>query len=270
MSPIRKLCFYLIVIVMLCWALVPFIYTLMISLSGFYLPTKLGLPTEITLNNYIEVFGDEEVWRCTLNSTIIAVIATMISIGVSIPSSYVFSRDRFRTSTSLFVMFLIFRLIPWVSLTLPIFLLMVSLGLVDTHLGVSIAHACWIVPTAIWFMKGFFDTVPVTFEESAKIDGASTFQTLKDVILPIVTPGIIAVTLYAFFTSFVEYVYSLVLTRVNAVTLPILMAGYLSEFQVLWRKISAISIISCIPLIILYTAMLKFMGGDIWGTAVKG
>lgn len=270
MKSLKKVGFCFIVVVLLFWVLVPFIYTLMISLAGFHLPTELGLPTEMTFDNYIEVFRDKKVWECALNSTIIAVIATTISIGVSIPSSYVFSRDRSRTSTSLFVLFLIFRLIPWVSLALPIFLLMVSFGLVDTHLGVGIAHACWIVPTTIWFMKGFFDMVPITFEESAQIDGASTFQTLKEIILPLAVPGMIAITLFAFFTSFVEYLYSLVLTRVSATTLPILMAGYLSEFQVLWRKISAISIISTIPLIIIFAFMLKYMRGGMWGKAVKG
>lgn len=268
-SPVRKLALYLIVIFLGLWVLTPVIYTFIISTAGFHLPTELGLPSEVTFSTYLEVFHDEKVWRCALNSMIIAGIATAISMILSVPSAFSLSRDNSRTSTFLFRMFLFFRLLSWVSLVLPIFLLMSKLGLVDTHLGVGIAHSCWIIPTAIWFMKGFFDMIPSEYDESAAVDGASTFQTFKEVVLPLATPGLIAVTLYAYFISFTDYIYSLILTRVNATTLPVLMAGYLSEFNVLWRKIAAISIISTIPLIVLVAVMLKYMKGGMWGGGLK-
>lgn len=268
-SPIRKLGLYFVIVFLVLWVLTPVIYTFIISLSGFHLPTSLGFPSEITINNYVKVFQDAEVLRCALNSTIIACVATVISVTLSVPSAFVFSRDNSRTSTYLFRLFLVFRLLSWVALALPIFLLMSKLGLTDTYLGVGIAHSCWIIPTSIWYMKGFFDLIPPEFDESAMVDGASTFQTFKEIVLPLATPGLIAIALYAYFMSFTDYLYSLILTRIDVTPLPVLMAGYLSEFDVLWRKIAAISIISTIPLIVLVAFMLKYMKGGMWGGALK-
>jgi multiple sugar transport system permease protein len=119
-------------------------------------------------------------------------------------------------------------------------------------------------------MKGFFDLVPRELEESAILDGATPFVLLTRVVLPLAVPGMIAVGLLAFFSSYTEYLYSLILTRVQTVTLPVLMAGYLSEFKVEWRKISAISMLSAIPMLAFYSYLLTYMRRGLLYGIMKG
>jgi multiple sugar transport system permease protein len=270
MSLFRTFLIFLVVLILLGWALFPIFYSLIISLSGFELPTKLGFPKEITLNNYIDALKDKEVWNATWNSLLIAIFATFLSIFTSIPSAYAFSRSQNKLSKFLYYLFLFFRLFPWIALAFPIFYLMAKLKLVDTYLGLGISHSVWIIPTSIWYLKGFFDMVPLEIEESALVDGASPFQVLLKVVLPNILPGLIAVSILAFMSSYTEYLYSLILTRTHTTTLPVLMAGYLSEFKVEWRKISAISMLSTIPMIIFYSYTLNFMKRGTLSGVIKG
>jgi len=260
----------LAIILLLAWALTPVLYALIISFAGFDLPTKLGLPHDLTFANYLDALTDREVYRAMANSLIIAILATAISTFSSIPASYVFSRSQARVTSTLLLLFLFFRLFPWIALAFPIFLVMARFRLLDTYLGVSVGHTVWIIPTAVWYMKGFFDLVPRELEESAVLDGATPFVLLTRVVLPLAVPGMIAVGLLAFFSSYTEYLYSLILTRVQTVTLPVLMAGYLSEFKVEWRKISAISMLSTIPMLAFYTYLLTYMRRGLLYGIMKG
>lgn len=265
---IFMLCFG--IALLLAWSLTPVLYAGIISIAGFDLPTKLGFPKDITFANYIEALSDREVWQALINSLIIAILATLISVGTTIPASYVFSRSRTKLSSSLMLLFLFFRLFPWIALAFPIFLVMARFKMLDTYLGVSIGHSVWIIPTGIWYMKGFFDMVPKAMEESAMVDGATPLQTLVHVILPLAIPGLITVALLAFFSSYTEYLYSLILTRVKVTPLPVLMAGYLSEFKMEWRKISAISMFSTVPMVLFYTYMLRYVRRGMLSGMIKG
>ncbi len=269
-NSIKTLLIIILIIGLLSWALFPIFYSLIISLSGFELPTKFGFPKEITLSNYIEALKDKEVWNAAWNSVLIGFGATFISIFTSIPAAYAFSRSNNKLSNFLLYLFLFFRLFPWVALAFPIFYLMARFRLVDTYWGVSISHSVWIIPTSIWYLKGFFDMAPLELEESALVDGANPIQVLTRVVLPLVVPGLIAVSILAFIASYTEYLYSLILTRTHTTTLPVLMAGYLSEFKVEWRKISAISILSSIPMILFYSYTLSFMKRGTLTGVIKG
>jgi len=255
---------------LLAWSLTPILYAGIISVAGFDLPTKLGVPKDVTLANYIEALSDREVWKALINSLIIAILTTLLSVGTTVPASYVFSRSRTKTSSLLMLLFLFFRLFPWIALAFPIFLVMARFRMLDTYLGVSIGHSVWIIPTGIWYMKGFFDMVPKVMEESAMVDGATPLQTLLHVVLPLAVPGLITVALLAFFASYTEYLYSLILTRVKVTPLPVLMAGYLSEFKMEWRKISAISMLSTVPMVIFYTYMLRYVRRGMLSGMIKG
>jgi multiple sugar transport system permease protein len=222
------------------------------------LPLKL-LPDRLTVERYVEVFTDIKtddasyIFRIALgNSLIIAVFVTICSLIVGSLAAYGFARLEFRMKKTLMMLTLFTYMIPCVALVLPMYMMFSKLHLLDKKTTLVILYLSFIIPFIIWVMQSFFGSISKSFEEAAEIDGASRFQTLIYVFMPIARPGAIATGILAFLMSWDEFFYSLVFTSsLNAKTVPVAISEFNGKFTIDYGMISVAGVLaSLIPVLI--------------------
>ena len=258
-------------IVLVSWSLIPFSYAVIFSLSGPRLPTKLGLPETFQADAYGRVLAfktakkvstepaTSPIWPYFINSIIIASLSSIIIILISSPAAYSFSRARGRLFNWSFYSILIFRMIPYITLSLPLFFLMLKLRLGDTRLALIIAYTMVQTPFATWLMKGFFDMVPKEMEEAALVDGASRITIFRVIIAPLIASGIVVTFVFVFLFCYTEMQFSVVLTAKRAMTLPLKISGYYGVNFAFLREMLAAALVSMIPAVVLFSIIQKHM-----------
>jgi multiple sugar transport system permease protein len=239
----------------LLWTLLP-IYCLIInSLSPI---STLGslFPQTITFEYYTKLFrGSGTIYNVVVNSFIVSIVTVIITILIGVPGGYGVSR--WTKGKYIFTGLFILRMIPPISFLIPWFFILWKLNLLDTRIGLIIAYVR--LPFTIVLMKGFFDSIPIELEEAAKIDGATFFQTFLKIIVPLSLNGVVVVALFTFIYSYFEFMYAVVLTRVNAKTFSVYIAGFSTEHGVQYQSMLATSFIGMIPMILLYTFFQKYI-----------
>lgn len=153
------------------------------------------------------------VYPAILNSLIVALATTVITVGIAFPAAHVFARYRFRGSGALMTALLATRLMPSISLVVAMFVLFRSLGLLDTRLGLVLVYVGLTTPFAIWVLRAYLRNIPVEFEEAARLDGSRYFRTLTRVVFPLAKPGFYAVAILTFMTAYSEFVLASILTQ---------------------------------------------------------
>lgn len=229
------------------------------------------IPKNPTLVNYGKVWLQTDFPRYFLNSFKIAVIVTASSIAVSMYAAYAFSRYRFRGRESFGVVLLTTQMFPGILLILPLFLIVKSIGLFNTHAALILAYLAFSLPFSIWTLRGFFDAIPRELEEAATIDGASRLGAFHRIVLPISGPGIAAVGMFAFIRSWNEFLFALVLLQSKELsTLPLGLATFMEEFSFRWDLLMAGSTITTIPVLFFFLFMQRFIVQGLTAGAVKG
>lgn len=257
--------------IVVCWTLFPIVYTAVMSIAGpGPLPTKLALPSTLTTENWWVIFTERPIWPHLYNSIYVGLVVTVISVILALPSAYSISRCRTMATNGVFFVFLIFRMIPWVSLTIPLYFFLGGIGLLNTAQGLIISHLIYTIPLCIWIMKGFFDMTPPEIEEAALTDGASRFGAFFRISLPLVAPGVAVTALFGFLFSYIELMYAAMITRKENWTIPIYLASFVVEHQTWWRLLSCAALFSTIPAIVLFIFLQKYFVRGLTFGAVKG
>jgi len=251
----------------------PYVYLLMTSLKPAadvqQIPPRF-FPETVSLENFREVLGSATLPKAFLNSLIVAVLTTVLSLALAVPAAYVATQYR-RPITVVFLLFaLITRMVPAVSLGVPLFQLLKSVGLLDTTTGLVLAHTSTAVPLALLLMAAFFEGVPKELEEAARMDGCTRFQAFVKVILPVMKSGIAITALFSFIASWNEFLYALLLTSENAKTAPIVIAEYNSVYGLAWGPMTAAAVLYSLPVIIVTLVLQKQIIGGLTFGAVKG
>ncbi|ARO33438.1 sugar ABC transporter permease protein (plasmid) [Rhizobium sp. NXC14] len=259
-------------VLVLSYAL-PYVYLLMTSIKPAadvqQIPPSF-FPVVISFENFRDVLQSSTLPRAFASSLIVAVLTTILSLAVAVPAAYVATHYR-RRITTLFLLFaLVTRMVPSVSLGVPLFQLLKSLGLLDTVPGLVLAHTSAAVPLALLLMAAFFEGVPKDLEEAARMDGCTRFQAFLKVILPIMTGGIAVTALFTFITSWNEFLYALLLTSESTKTAPIVIAEYNSVYGLAWGAMTAAAVLYSLPVIIVTLALQKQIVGGLTFGAVKG
>jgi len=272
---INKGLFVFLVFIIIIWSLLPIYSLVLISITsdpGNFSTKLFEVPNKITLKHYwvILLNKNEWIWQYLVNSIIIATVVTVVVLIVSILAGYSFSRLRNFTSTLFFNLFLFIRMIPMITLIIPYYIIIARFSLLDTRLGIILAHIPWGIPLGIWLMKGFFDEVPSELEEAAEIDGASTARIIVQIMLPIVAPGIAVTGIFVFIGSYIEYLFALTLSRTFAITLPIRIAGYSSLHLIRYEQMAAATIIGAFFMVILIVFAQKYIVRGLTYGAIKG
>ena len=208
--------------------LLPSLYVLFVSAPLYWLlitsfksqqEATLGLsffPRQPTLDNYLYILSDSGWSMGFVNSIIFVALNVAISIIVAVPAAYGFSRFRFIGDRHLFFWFLAARMTPSAVLFLPLVQLYSEIGLLDTHLGVALAHCLFTVPVAVWILEGFVSQIPSALDETAWVDGHSQLSFFTRVLVPTIAPGIGVAAFFCFMASWVELVLANALTTTDA------------------------------------------------------
>ncbi len=205
-----------------------------------------------TLENFLTVFESPyDLGDKLINSTIVAFITVIIAIPAATLAAYAFSRFSLIGETTMLVMILATQFVPAVVIILPFFVMFRDVGLLDTRLGLILVNLAIVMPFAIWMIKGFIDGIPLETEESALVDGSSRLQVIRNIVLPMAAPGLLTAGIFCFIISWNEFLFALILTNKEAVTLPIGLALFKAEEGDLWNLLSAAGIIIMVPMFVL-------------------
>ena len=242
-------------------------------LTAFKLPRdaySISLNFTPTLNNFVTVFSDPwNLGSMVMNSIVVAGTTVAIAIPCASLAAYSFSRFRVRGRKFLFFLVLSTQFIPAVVVVLPFFLMFRSLDLLDTRIALIIVNLAIVTPFVIWMLKGFFDAIPVDSEEAAMIDGASRLRVIRDIVLPMAAPGILTSAIFCFILTWNEFLFSLILTRRDAVTLPVGLVSFRTERGDLWELMSAAGVMITVPIFIIALLIQKHFTRGMTAGAVK-
>ncbi len=265
---------YVILIALLFFALAP--VALMIgtafkpNVEIFQVPPR-WLPRAPTLSNFQKVIFNSGIPRYALNSVIIATLMTFTALVLGTMAGYGFSRFKFRGNRALSLFMLLGQLIPLIALIVPFFQIFDAVGLLDTKIGIALAHLTTALPLVTWMSASYFSTIPVELDEAAIIDGCTRMQTLRKVVLPVALPGIISIALFAFLMSWNEFVLASVLTNTdNSKTLPIGLSEFATMFTVDWGSTMAAAFLMTVPVVAVFLLFQKQFVSGLSAGAVKG
>lgn len=236
-----------------------------IILSGQ--PFKLS---QLTTRSYELVLKNPGFQLGMKNSIIIGLLSTGISVLIGAMASYGIARFRFGWRNSLAYSFLVFRMLPQISLVIALYLMFTNLGIRDTVGGITLAHTSFNVPYVIWLLLPFFTAVDKAYEEAAMVDGASRMGVFFRIFLHIVAPGLVVAAVFAFLNSWNEFLYALILTGVKAKTAPIAINGLIGGETLTWGQVCAAGTLMLVPVFIFTLGMQKFLIRGITAGGVKG
>jgi len=218
-------------------------------------------PRHATLAHYRSLL-EQGVYRYFFNTVIVSLSATVISLVVALMAAYALARGRFPARLDLLFLLwvLLVRMAPPVVIAIPLYTTLRSLGLLNTLLGLVISYQIYTLPYCIWMLLGFVRDVPIELEEAASIDGASKLRTLRSIVLPLVGPGLVATGIFSMIMTWNEFIYALLFLRTPAVfTLPIHIANYITEYEILWGELMGIGILSSLPILLLSGYVQKYL-----------
>lgn len=279
--PAYQVLIYTLVVLIFLFTIVPFCWLIISSIS---IKTELlsvpphWIPKNPTLRSYKEIlFGGTRTTRAARyfkqavgNSIIVAGSATVLCLVIGSIASYSFTRLRFRGRHSLLLMILATQMIPAVAIIIPIYVVMMTLRLLDTHLGLFITYSSFVLPLMIWIMMGYFQTIPIDIEDAARIDGCSRLGTLVRIVLPLAAPGLAATGIFAFIVAWNEFFLALILTEAAAKTLPVLVSEFSTKFGADYVMMSTGGVLASLPPVILALTFQKFIIKGLTGGAIKG
>ncbi|WP_152657191.1 carbohydrate ABC transporter permease [Oceanobacillus sp. CFH 90083] len=206
---------------------------------------------EPTLDNFRRIFSSAYNFEnYYMNSLIVVFFTLIITLPVSILAAYSISRFKIPGKTLLMFAILATQFIPLIVNVIPFFSAFRNWGLLDTTIALIIVNLGHTIPYAIWLIKGFMDSIPKDMEEAGAIDGASRLRIIWNIVLPMAKPGIITATVFCFVVVWNEFMFALILTSQEAVTLPVALSYFVGENGVIWNEMAAAGIIYVIPTII--------------------
>ena len=229
-------------------------------------------PDEFTLDHFIEVFTKNQLLENLVNSAIIAVVTTVITLLIGSMAAYAVQRGPLgrRTKDFFGLWFMVQKMYPAIATAIPVYLVMRSLKLIDTLAAMIIMNTSFNLPLVIWLMMGFFEQVPYELEESAMLDGSGFMHRFFKVILPITKPGLVASAILTFTATWNEFLFAVILSINKAKTLPVVIAGFITDRGLAWGPMAATSLVTLLPVVILTLIVQKdFVKGMAMG-AVKG
>ena len=210
-----------------------------------YPPVFLSTPT---LNNYRSVLHSDFP-KSVLNSIIICLSTVAISIVLGTPAAYALSRYHFKHKKDFAMWILSTRMAPPVAVALPMFLMMKAFHLLDSRMALVVLYTTFNLSFVIWMMRGFFEEVPRELDEAALIDGCSQLHAFIRIAVPLVAPGLVAAGIFCFIFSWNEFYYALIMTRSDAMTVPVAVQGFIGLYGLRWGEMTAAASLATAPIL---------------------
>jgi multiple sugar transport system permease protein len=268
--------------VYLVWVALPILWLVLMSLKTppqqFERPPLFVFPP--TLDNYKAMFSAEyqiaagiaglDLPRLLWNSVIVGVLSTALAMVLAIPAAHTMARSRLRIHGWFLAIMLFTRMLPPLSLALPLFLISRQIQLFDTVLLLVIVYAAVNLPFAMYLLIGFFEAVPAEIEEAGMIDGLTRFGCLVRLALPLALPGLAATAILSIWVTWTDYQFALVLTTQAAVTMPVGISQLVSQYSQLWGVFGAAGVIYAVPVVAFCLIAQRYLVMGLTMGAVKG
>ena len=252
----------------------PIIWMVRISLTAkpdlFILPPK-PLLRNLNFGGYLGLLARTNFLRYYLNSIIVALGTVAVSLVAGMLAAYSFSRFDYRGKKTLMVVALSSQMFPWAMLLISVYIFFIRLHLLDSYLGLILAHTTFALPLTIWITKSYFDSIPRELEESAFMDGCSRMRTLGRIIVPVSTPGILAAGIYVFIFSWNDFLFGLTLTSKDRMRIlaPGISLSFIGEYEYRWVEMMSTSIAISIPVVIMFLVLQRYFIEGLTAGALK-
>jgi len=225
-------------------------------------------PAQIQFETFAVLFRDGDVGTIG-NSLITAGVSTVLAMFFGTIAAY--SLARFRTGGENLAIWIISqRMIPPIVIIFPVFLVYVFFGWVDTFLGLILLYTAFNLPYVTWMMRGYIEDIPIELEQSALVDGWSRWQVLLRVVFPMARAGLFATAVFTFIFAWNDFIFALVLTRVEVTTYPVQVTSFFGQQQTFWAKIGAMSILGTLPIFFAVALFQRYLVRGISLGAIKG
>ena len=271
---ILRIVSYALLILFALIAIFPILWLFDSSLKNqteIYCANATFLIKDITIDNYFRVLFESKIPRSFINSIIVSMTATFLTVALSTLSGYGFSRYKFKQGRLLFIGLLYGQMMPAVVLIIPLYLMFSKIGLLDNYLALILPDMAITIPMATLMLRGFFNGVSREIEEAAQIDGDSKLGTLWHIVIPIAKPGLFSVAIYTFLTTWEEFLFALNLTNSASIrTLPIAINMFMGEFVIDWGAIMSSGAIIALPVILLFLCCNKVFVKGLSEGGIKG
>lgn len=235
------------------------------------------IPTEFSLANFEDLIFAQDMegnWLFLhqfINSIAVSVATTILGVGFATTAAYSFSRFRFPGREGGMNLLLITQMFPGVVMTIPLYIILEELGLLNSLTGMALVYSTTAVPFCVWMLKGYFDTIPRELEEAAIMDGMGRFGIFTKIILPLAKPGIVVTALFSFMTAWNEFILAATfLSEPTKFTLPVALQRYVGDYSTEWGRFAAGAILVSIPVMALFFALQKHLVGGLTAGSVKG
>lgn len=276
---IRQIVFNAILIIVCLIVLYPVLWVIMMAIT----PNEIAgvssslIPQQVTFDNFIDVvsrvddYGNHLFLHQLKNSVLVAAITTALGVLLACTAAYGFSRLNFVGRQLGLQAFLVTQMFPGVVMTIPLYILLGKLGLLNSIVGLVLVYSVSALPFCVWNLKGYFDTIPKELEEAAIVDGASRIRIFVTIVLPLARPAIAITALFSFMTAWNEFILAATLMNSElAYTLPVALKQYVGAQSVQYGLFAAGAIIVSVPIMALFFALQKHLVGGLTAGGVKG
>ena len=273
-SILKRVVTHAILILFTIIAVYPVLQVVTISLrpGDKLLSTSLEIiPDNATVQSYISLFTERPFLKWIWNSALISLTVTLTGVVFASMAGYAFSRFEFFGKKAGLLSLLVTQMFPATMLLLPLYIMLIYLGLINTYSGLIIIYTATALPFCIWTMKGYYDTIPISLEEAARIDGCNQFQSFYKVILPLAAPALVITGLFSFMTAWSEYIVAAqILQDSELYTLPLGLKSFEANMSTEWGLYGAASFIVMIPVVFLFLILSKWLVSGLTLGSVKG
>lgn len=229
------------------------------------------IPPNANFNAYVRLFTEQPFLRWMANSMLISFAVTIVGVGLAATAGYAFSRYKFKGRDISLIGLITTQMFPVTMLLLPLFIMLIKLGLYDSYLGLIVAYSATALPFTVWQMKGYYDTIPYSLEEAAMIDGASPFYAFYRIVLPLALPALAITALFSFMSAWSEYLVAAVLIQDRDLfTLPLGLKMFQSNMEVAWGLYSAGAVMVSLPVVVLFMLLSRWLISGLTLGSVKG
>jgi multiple sugar transport system permease protein len=264
----------LLLLIFVIWTLGPVVWAVISSLMP--LPALTSSPPDLSpslwsLDNYVEAMSANRLLVPSfLNSLIVATFTSALALALGSAAAYALARLQLPGSNRILLLILATQMFPGIVIVIPMFLVLSRAGLLDSHAGLIVVYLSFVLPIVIWILKGFFEAIPRELERAAAVDGASTMQTFRMIVLPISLPALFATGVFAFIESWNEFFFAVIITRINTKTAPVAIAEFSGQYQTLYGEMLAAAVLASIPVVVLAIVFRRFILQGFVEGAVKG
>jgi multiple sugar transport system permease protein len=273
-SALNSALFYVFLFLFVLVSVFPLIWIFKMSIinkTELYASPPTILPANPTGDEYAQIFGDAAFQKALINSTIISSVTTVICLFLGSIAAYAIARLRFRFKNPVMTLILALSFFPQVAIIAPLFIQFTAVGLIDTYGSVIIADTVFALPLTVWLLVAFFRELPRDLEDAARVDGATTIQAFRKVIVPLAAPGVFTTAILTFIFAWNEFLFAnTFLFDENTQPVTVVIPNFATVYTVDYGAQAAASVVVTVPLVIMVLIFQRRIVSGLTAGAVKG